>query len=102
MVHFDFVITNPEPETITFGNTEKSVTIDISFIPSSVGFQIKQKIQSVTDGFYSPQLFADIICLFTKEVTADWIVEHCEYGVLDQIVARILSKAFGRKSATKN
>lgn len=95
MPHFDFCPKDKtEKDTITFGTSKKKITIDVSFIPSLLGYKIKTMLVKDKDtDSYSPETFASIIALFTEEVDAAWIVENCDYSTLDQIVGMLYSKA---------
>lgn len=95
MSHFDFCSKEQEEhDTITFGTPEKKVTIDITFIPSLLGYKIKTMlVKDKESGVYSPETFASIIAMFTDEVDAAWIIENCDYSTLDQIVGMMITKA---------
>lgn len=99
MTCFDFSIPDtPEKDVIVFGNNQKKVEIDVSFIPSVKGFVIRSILLEKKDAKtpHTPEAFAKIIALFTNEVDVEWIVENIDYGTLDKIVAIILERAFGR------
>jgi len=107
MSAFDFTLKEKTGvDTITFGNSEKTVTIDVTFVPAGIGFALKtllNKKENRTEP-YTPEELGEMIALFTADdVDAKWIVENTDYGTLDQIVAIIINKVFGRRySETKN
>lgn len=99
MAAFDFTVKEKTGvDLITFGTSEKTVTIDVTFIPAATGYRMKGLLTK--DGEtnqYAPDKLAELIALFTDDVDAKWIVENTDYGTLDQIVAIIVGKAFGRR-----
>ncbi|HJJ36546.1 MAG TPA: hypothetical protein O0X27_05170 [Methanocorpusculum sp.] len=99
MPAFDFTVKEKTGvDLITFGTSEKKVTIDVTFIPAAIGYRMKDLlVKDEKNTQYTPDKLADLIALFTDEVDAAWIVENTDYGTLDQIVAIIINKAFGRR-----
>jgi len=83
-------------DLITFGTADKTVTIDVTFIPSLLGFSIKEIMPTDPTEKITPETFAKIIALFTNEVDAQWIVDNADYGTLNQIALIIINKAFSR------
>lgn len=92
-----------ERDTITFGTPEKQVTIDITFIPSIIGYKVKTLlIRDKETGEYTPETLASIVSLFTDEVDTVWIMNNCDYYTLNQIVLALLNKVFSLDSSGKN
>lgn len=100
----DFTVHEREGiDLITFGTAEKQVTIDITFIPATLGYRIQQILVKDQDtGKYTPDTFARTIALFTSDVDAAWIVANTDFGTLDKIVSLIIAKAFSVPSPEKN
>lgn len=97
MTHYDFTAKNQTGvDVITFGTPEKSVSIDVTFVPAVTSYSLKELLVKDENGRYTPDAYAKIIALFTNEVDAQWIVENTTYSTLDQIVAIIVNKAFAR------
>lgn len=102
MTHHDFTVKPwTDPETITFGRSEKTVTIDITFIPASRAYHMMKLLSKDPEtGKYPATVYAQILALFTQDVDAEWIAENVGYPELDEIVSLLIKKAFERSGDT--